>query len=193
MVRILPIVVLLIAFVLPRAGSYLVVDQPQPSDVIVVLAGDQGDSRLQRGLQALQAGLGRELVIDASNDNPIFGKTVAQMAQSYIQTLPPEQSAHIRVCPITAKSTDGESAQAAQCVAGVHPQRVLIVTSDYHTRRALLIFRRRLPQYACSTAAAQNQIEFRQDYWNNREWLKTTLLEWQKLAYWELVDRWKKR
>jgi hypothetical protein len=40
-------------------------------------------------------------------------------------------------------------------------------------------------------AAAHDETEFRQDYWNNRQTLKTTLLEWMKLAFWELVERWK--
>jgi len=191
MVRILPVLILALALALPRAGSYLVVDRPAPSDAIVVLAGDSGDRRLNRGLQALKTGLGRELFIDADDRSPVFGRTVAQIAQTYIETLPPEQAARVHVCPLAAKSTFAESAEAARCLAPLRPRRVLIVTSDYHTRRALSIFLRRLPQYEWSVAAAHNEAEFRQDYWNNREWLKTTLLEWQKLAYWELVERWK--
>jgi uncharacterized SAM-binding protein YcdF (DUF218 family) len=191
MVRILPVLILALALALPRAGSYLVVDRPVPSDAIVVLAGDSGDKRLNRGLQALKTGLGRELFIDADDRSPAFGKTVAQSAQTYIETLPPEQAARVHVCPLAAKSTFAEAAEAARCLAPLRPRRVLIVTSDYHTRRALSIFQRRLSQYEWSVAAAYNEVEFRQDYWNNREWLKTTLLEWQKLAYWELVERWK--
>ncbi len=166
MVRILPILILALALALPRAGSYLVVDRPSPSDAIVVLAGDSGDSRLNRGLQALKTGLGRELFVDADNRNPIFGRTLAQIAQSYLQTLPPEQAAHIHVCPITAKSTVAESAEVARCLAPLHPHQVLIVTSDYHTRRALSVFQRRLPQYGWSVTAAHDDTEFRQDYWN---------------------------
>lgn len=192
MVRILPILILALALALPRAGSYLVVDRPAASDAAVVLAGDLADSRLNKGLQVLQAGLGRELFVDANDRNPVFGRTLAQIAQTYIQTLPPEQAARIHVCPIAAKSTDAESGEAARCLASVRPKRVLIVTSDYHSRRALSIFQRRLPQYEWSVTAAHDESEFRQDYWNNREWLKTTLLEWQKLVYWEFVERWMK-
>ena len=101
------------------------------------------DSRLNRGLQALKTGLGRELVARCRRPRLVFGKTLAQIAQAYIQTLPPELAAHIHVCPITARSTVAESADAARCLAPLHPHRVLIVTSDYHTRRALSVFQRR--------------------------------------------------
>jgi uncharacterized SAM-binding protein YcdF (DUF218 family) len=190
MVCILPVIILALALALPRAGSYLVVDRPSPSDVAVVLAGDLGDSRLNRGLQTLKTGLVRELLLDADDRSSVFGRTVAQIAQSYIQALPSEQAARIHVCPLTARSTFAESAEAARCLAPLHPRRVLIVTSDYHTRRALSVFQRRLPQYEWSVAASHDEVEFRQDYWNNREWIKTTLQEWQKLVYWELVERW---
>jgi hypothetical protein len=190
MVRILPILILALALALPRAGSYLVVDRPSPSDAIVVLAGDPVDGRLNRGLQALKTGIGRELFVDADDRGTIFGRTLAQIAQSYLQTLPPEQAAHIHICPIAAKSTFAESSEAARCLAPLHPHQVLIVTSDYHTRRALSIFQRRVPQYGWSVTAARDETEFRPDYWNRRQWLKATLLEWQRLAYWELVERW---
>jgi uncharacterized SAM-binding protein YcdF (DUF218 family) len=190
MVRILPVIIVALALALPRAGSYLVVDRPSTSDAAVVLAGDWGDSRLNRGLQTLKTGLVRELLLDADDRSPVFGRTLAQIAQAYLQTLPPEEVAHIHVCPLMARSTVGESAEVARCLLPLHSRRVLIVTSDFHTRRALSVFQRRLPQYEWSVAAAHDEAEFRQDYWNNREWIKTTLQEWQKFVYWELVERW---
>ncbi len=191
MVRTLVVLVIALALALPYAGSFLVVDRPLPSDVIVVLAGDVGSSRFNRGVEALKAGLGRELFIDADSRNLLFGKTMAQMAQAYIQTMPPQLAAHIHVCPITSTSTFAESGEVARCIAPLHPRRVLLVTSDYHTRRALSIFERRAPQAAWSVAAAYDESVFRKDYWRKREWLKTTLEEWEKLAFWELVERWK--
>jgi hypothetical protein len=169
-----------------------VLDRPSPSDAIVVLAGDPADTRLARGLQALNAGLGHQLFIDADGRSPVFGRTLAQLAETYIQALPPEQATHIHVCPTAARSTFAESAEVARCLAPLRPRRVLIVTSDYHTRRALSIFQRRLPQYEWSVTAAYDASEFRQDYWNNRQWLKMTLLEWQRLIFWELVERWRR-
>ena len=42
-----------------------------------------------------------------------------------------------------------------------------------------------------STAAAQDPTHFGTRWWTNREWAKTALDEWVKLAWWEMVDRWK--
>jgi uncharacterized SAM-binding protein YcdF (DUF218 family) len=68
---------------------------------------------------------------------------------------------------------------------------VLIVTSEFHTRRALSIFRRRLPQYEFSVAAAHDPAHFGTAWWTRREWAKVTFDEWVKLIWWEAVDRWR--
>ena len=46
-----------------KAGSFLVVDAPRPSDVILVLAGET-DRRPERALQLLAQGYGRRVVLD---------------------------------------------------------------------------------------------------------------------------------
>jgi len=65
------------------------------------------------------------------------------------------------------------------------------VTSDFHTRRAFSIFSQRLPKQRWLIASATNNSDFGMDWWQNREWAKTTLLEWTKLVWWEIVDRWR--
>ncbi len=78
-----------------------------------------------------------------------------------------------------------------RCLQPLGAHRVLIVTSDHHTRRALAIFRQRLPQYHFSVAAARNPEEFGYAWWTNREWAKVTLNEWTKTLWWQVVDRWR--
>lgn len=48
-----------------RSGNYLVVNHPERSDVIVVLAGDHNDLRYWRGLQLLREHYGRRMLVDA--------------------------------------------------------------------------------------------------------------------------------
>ena len=62
---------------------------------------------------------------------------------------PGEQAPNISVCVIQEDSTLRETAEAAKCLAQLQPppRTVLIVTNDFHTRRAFSIFRKRLPQY----------------------------------------------
>ena len=76
----------------------------------------------------------------------------------------------------------------------LHPNpisSVLLVTSDFHTRRALSIFKSRLPNYRWSVAACRDDSVFQPDWWRRREWAKTAFMEWTKLIWWEAVDRWR--
>ena len=59
------------------------------------------------------------------------------------------------------------------------------------TRRALAIFRHRLPQYEWSVAAASEEAAYGTDWWRRRAWAKTWLGETERFAWWELVDRWR--
>src|SRR6202158_4119962 len=100
---ILPIglVTVVVAFA-ASAGKLLVVDAPQPSDVILVLAGET-DRRPARALQLLDQGYGRRVVIDVPAATSVFGFTQVALARKYIENLP--ESALIGICPITGLST----------------------------------------------------------------------------------------
>ena len=54
---------------------------------------------------------------------------------------------------------------AAPCFLSLDARRILIVTSPYHTRRALAIFRHRLPQYDWSVTAAPDETAYGTDRW----------------------------
>ncbi|HJU12425.1 MAG TPA: YdcF family protein, partial [Candidatus Binataceae bacterium] len=97
----------------------------------------------------------------------------------------------VHVCPIRADSTRGEAEYIRACLERLHPRSVLIVTSDYHTRRALSIARRMMPQYRWSVAASSDPASFGPQWWKHREWAKINFLEWQRLLWWELAERWR--
>lgn len=170
-----------------KAADFLVVDEPRPSDLILVLAGET-EKRPERALRLLEQGYGQKIVIDVPEDASIYGFTETDLAQRYIQGLP--QAAAISVCPIVGLSTKEETKDAEKCLAGTGAKRVLIVTADFHTRRALDIFRHELPQYEYSIAAARNSQGFGSRWWTHRQWAKTLLDEWLRLIWWKCVDRW---
>jgi DUF218 domain len=170
-----------------KAADFLVVDAPHPSDVILVLAGET-EKRPERALLLLEQGYGRKIVIDVQEDAKIYGFAQTDLAQRYIQSLP--QAAAIRVCPIVGLSTKQETRDADKCLAGTGAKTVLIVTAEFHTRRALDIFRHELPQYEYSTAATRNSQGFGSRWWTHRQWAKTVLDEWLRLIWWKCVDRW---
>jgi hypothetical protein len=183
--------VALAATLLPFAGRALVIDNAQPSDLAIVLGGDADDVRLQRALDLLGAGYVHDVVLDES-DWMQFGQPIFKHAEDYVQKLPAETRVHVHVCPFSGDSTAGELRVIWQCAKASAPRatRVVLVTSNFHTRRALSVAKRRLPQYSWSVAAAPDH-RFGVEWWRDREWAKTCLTEWQKLLWWELAEKWK--
>lgn len=171
-----------------NAGRMLVVDDPQPSDVILVLAGET-DRRPARALQLLDQGYGRRVVIDVPAAARIYDTTQLQVAERYIGSLP--QVAVVRICPIEGLSTWEESHDVKQCLAGEEGRRILIVTSEFHTRRSLSIFRHEFPGKFFSVAAARDGTQFGARWWTHRQWAKTCLDEWLRLLWWHAVERWR--
>jgi DUF218 domain len=172
-----------------RAGSFLVVDAPIRSDVILVLAGETVQ-RPERSLQLLAQGYGRRIVLDVPAKMKVYEFTDIQLAQKYIQDLP--QPASITICPIEGLSTKDESKDAKQCLTGESGKSVLLVTSDFHTRRALSVFQREVPGYSYSVAAARDGEQFGVRWWTHRQWAKTLVDEWLRLIWWRVVDQWGK-
>ncbi|MGH9510779.1 MAG: YdcF family protein [Terriglobales bacterium] len=187
-VLILRLVAVVAALVLlANLGRFLVIDQPRPSDVIVVLAGET-DKRPARGLDLLRQRLAKRLILDVPADAKVFQWSELDLAQRYIQTLPEAPS--ITVCPIYGLSTKAEGNDVSRCLKDTGARHVLLVTSDYHTRRALSTFKSTVQGYDYSVAAVYDPQEFGTEWWHHREWAKTCFYEWMRLVWWETVDRW---
>jgi len=171
-----------------QAARLLVIDAPARSDAIVVLAGET-KVRPARALDLLRQGMTSRVFLDVETRDRIYDQQLTEIAQNYVNGL--AEANRISVCPIEGFSTMAEAADADRCLRSVGAQRVLIVTSEFHTRRSLTIFRHRLPQYQFSVAAARNPAQFGVAWWTNREWAKTTFDEWLKMLWFQAVDRWR--
>lgn len=183
------IVLLIVVFALAsQAARFLVVEAPEKSDAIVVLGGET-NFRPARALELLRQGIAPHVFINAEQRTLIYDQQLIDIAQKYVNGLP--EANRVSICPIVGLSTNAEANDVNQCLQSLGAHRVLIVTSDYHTRRALTIFRHRLPQYRFSVAGAPNAAEFGDAWWTNREWAKNTFDECLKLLWWEMTDRWR--
>ena len=182
-------------FTMKYGASLLRVNQPKHSDVILVLGGGMDDSRYWRAVDLMNDGYAGKIVLDAEAAGEKYGKSNADLALDFLQSVHAE---HTTVCPVYQDSTYGETEDVARCLAPMKVTSVLIVTSDYHTRRAFATFKARLPQYQWSIADSFAPYEDGapqrmpgDDWWKNRRWAKTVLEEWERLIWWELVDRWR--
>src|SRR5262245_27506797 len=89
--------VLLAILLFATSGRFLVVNDPRPADLIVVLAGDT-DRRPARGLELARAGKAPELLLDVPASAMVFNVPVVAIAQDYVNALPEHDRIHI--CPI---------------------------------------------------------------------------------------------
>lgn len=173
-----------------KAGEFLVQDNREKSDVIVVLAGDHTTSRYNKGLELLRAGYGKVMLVNASADYLYFGHPPSEYAARYIKETAGPDVERVKVCPVWDNSTKNEAAWVVECLKKVGARSALIVTSDHHTRRALAIFRRSELGVRWTVAAAYNPKEFGTRWWTNREWAKMMLTEGERLFWWYVVDQW---
>src|SRR5882724_10756115 len=125
----------------------------------------------------------------------IYRWSQLELAQQYLSALPEAQQ--LSACPIVGLSTRDEARNVAACLKtmgedGSRVQRVLLVTSDFHTRRALAIFRHEIPTVQFSAAAAYDPAQYGARWWHHRQWAKTFFDECVRLVWWYAVDRWRK-
>ena len=171
-----------------NAGRILVIDDPKPSDVVVVLAGET-DVRPAKALQLLKQGYGSRILLDVPATARIYEFSQIDLAKRYIRDLPTNLS--VDICPIIGLSTRDEARDVRECIENQQVHRILIVTSDFHTRRALSAFRHQLPDKIFSVAAAHDDAEFGVRWWTRRQWAKTCVAEWMRSLWWNSVDRWR--
>jgi uncharacterized SAM-binding protein YcdF (DUF218 family) len=187
--RKLRVLVLLLVLGLLAASSskFLVIDEPQKADTILVLAGET-DRRPARALELLKQGYAERVILDVPASAMVYGSTYLQLAQNWTSVQP--QSTALTVCAIQGLSTKAEAADAMDCLRRAGARSVLLVTSDFHTRRALSVFRKEDSDCAFHVAAAYDPTQFGVQWWRHRQWAKTNVDEWIRLLWWESVDRW---
>ena len=169
------------------SGRLLVINDPQTADVIVVLAGET-DSRPARALELLSQNYAPRMLLDVPAGEKIYKPTMLEIAHDYVRQLPQQWS--VSICPIVGLSTKAEARDVAQCLKQWNVHSVLLVTSDYHTRRALSIFKHELGGRRCWAASATDPQQFGINWWQRRQWAKLNFGEWLRLMWWEAVDRW---
>ena len=142
----------------------------------MVLAVGNNDMRYWQGLKLVREGYAPHLILDVFTKELRFGRRDIDLATEVVNRTAPRQAT---ICPSTENSTYDEARYLERCLRGTGARSVLLVTSKYHTRRALEILHARLPQYHFSICGAIDPYFFNEHWWRSHEWAKTTLGEWQ--------------
>jgi len=174
--------------ILGALGSWLVVqDAPARSDAIIVLSGDSPRApRAARAAELYRAGWAPVVVASGTALRSYFSEADL-ITQDLIRDGVPRSS----IIPFrhTARYTLAEAqALAVFCTQrGWH--RLLVVTSNYHTRRADYIFHQVFPPADRVRIIAASDEDFDPyGWWTQREGVKLFVREWVGLgvAFWEL-------
>ena len=173
------------------SGSFLVVDNRQRSDALVITQGDSLDNQYWAALKLLREGYGRELFLDARTNLVLFGRSQAELAGDFIDRTAGDAGGHVKVCAIAGDTTAQEVYEAGNCLKATGARSALLVVADFHTRRSLAMFSRLMPQYRWSIIPVADETKFSTAWWRKREWIRTAVVEWQHLLWWEFVDRWR--
>lgn len=174
-------VVLAIVFhnaVLAGLGSYLVkADPPEKADIALVLAGDGEGNRILKAAQLARSGYMSKVLV--SGPSGMYGRYECDLAIPFaVKSGYPES--YFMHFENDARSTQEEAKDAIARLRQLGVHKVLLVTSDYHTRRAGKIFRAAAPDLQFVVVAAPDKYFTANGWWHNRQGEKTAFMEWVK-------------
>src|SRR5213076_19811 len=176
------------AAALLAAGRVLVVADPLPprADAIVILAGSVPDRALAAA-DLYRAGLGQAAL-------HARGVRLPEDAELTVMALRglgvPSQA--IVVLRRRAVSTESEARTIARWACAHRLQRVVVVTSRAHSRRARLILRQALgPGIALAMHPSRYDAFAPARWWHVRRDAKLILSEYEKLANYWLTESWR--
>lgn len=156
-------------------------DGPAKADIAVVLAGDFWGNRITKGAELVR--LGYVPVALVSGPPGFYGQHECEPEIAYAvrRGYPAEWFVPF---PNQARSTQEEAWAILPELQRLNTHRMLLVTSDYHTGRALRIFRdvegKMASQIDIRAVAAPDQEFHAESWWRSRQGQKITFMEWTK-------------
>jgi len=173
------------------AGQFWVVDEPAaPSDAIIVLGDDNyGADRAFHAADLYREGVAP--VVVASGRMVRRNISLADVMEHDLESFGVPASAVVKL-PHRAQNTREEAVESARLIEARHWKRVLVVTSNYHTRRARFIFERVLPPGVTLRVSAARDSDFDPSrWWETRQGQKLFFSELAGylVAWWELQTK----
>ena len=193
------LLLVLVALLMLWGGYLLESSEPLPAHVdgAVVLEGSLvGErARLAGAMQLLRQGVPERVLLTLPPAS-YWGDPVPPMARHFLETnYGRELAERVDFCEVGPEvdSTLQEAQAIDRCIQDHHWKSVAVVTSNYHTRRAGIIWRRVMrrqnPTLQFSVHGVDDPEFQAQGWWRKRLWAKTWLLEFTKLIWTETFGR----
>jgi uncharacterized SAM-binding protein YcdF (DUF218 family) len=156
-------------------GRFLVESQaPVRADLAVVLAGDAYGNRILKAAELVKQGYVPKVLV--SGPECCYGSQESDLAIAFAVKHGYPRDWFIPL-PHSAHSTDEESRVIRAELARRKVQRFLLVTSDFHTRRATRVYRRLVPAESFRSIAAPDRDFTPEGWWHTREGRKQFFIE----------------
>jgi len=191
------LVLVAVAAVLGWGGDLLVAPDPLPekADAVVVLAGSyRGEQfRQEEALRLLASGQADHLALSAARMT-YWGEWVPDLMRHYLERrYGKEQADRAVLCTHNADSTREEAEALRPCLEEQGWHSLIVVTSNYHTRRARHIWGqvfRDAPRPIKISVYGVSDGDFEpHGWWRNRRYTKTFLYEAAKAVWGYLFER----
>lgn len=169
--------------ILSALGWYLVqAGEPVKADAILVLAGDSWGHRILRGAELVRQGYAPLVLV--SGPDGAYGNHECDLAIPFAVKRGYPESYFVHA-ENQARSTVDEAQAMAVDIRKRQMHKILLVTSNYHTRRSGEIFRRLAKDIEVVVVAAPDQYFTPDTWWKSRQGQKTFFTEWEKtIANW---------
>lgn len=168
---------------LAALGNFLVkAEPPFPADLVVVLAGDGHGNRILKAAELVRQGFAPKVLV--SGPGGVYGLHECDLAIPFAGKRGYPAAWFIPL-PHDGYSTVEEAQVVLQELRRRQVRRFMVVTSDYHTRRAGRVYRSLAPPAEVRIVAAPDRFFRADSWWRTRQGRKLFVLEWQKtLANW---------
>jgi uncharacterized SAM-binding protein YcdF (DUF218 family) len=168
--------------VLTAMGNFLVRnDPPEKAEIIVVLAGDGTGSRIMKAVELVKQGYAPKILVDGPRGHYDVRESELAIEFAVRRGADPEI---FQPFPINGQSTLEEA-------KSVHPElrrqgvgKAILVTSNFHTRRAGNIFDNQSANEIDYLVIAADYRDFQPDqWWRTRQGQKVLFLEYMKTLH----------
>jgi uncharacterized SAM-binding protein YcdF (DUF218 family) len=188
--------------VVPRMGTFLVVDhEPVEADAIVILMGSV-PTRVLEAVELYDEGYADQIIVVhsyAEAEEILAARGVIYPGDAELTRMVAEElgvpGENISILPGQARSTKDEAAVIrAYLEEKSDINSLILVTSSFHTRRTFKIFERALnglEREVNLIIQASSYDSFQAEaWWRDRQSAKMVVFEYLKLAYFYIWERW---
>ena len=159
-------------------GGFLVnSDDPAKADIVVVLAGDYNGNRVLKAAELVRQGFAPRVLVSGPSLYLQSHESEFAIPFALKRGYPAE---YFVPFPNYVTSTRAESRVIVRYLRYMGIRRYLLVTSDYHTRRAGKLFRKAGPDLEVRVIAAPDADFHADGWWKTRQGRKQFFFEWAK-------------